>query len=766
MFVKHRFFYLLSTLIILIVTAGLTPDWIQYGMFYVGGDFAHQQVPFIIETKRMFASGAPWWSWNTFWGDNFIAAYSYYTLTSLFAWINCLFPYEWILQSITLTIYLKFLCTGWFSYAYFRKMKVSERMSLAGGLMYTFSSFVISNITYYTFLESLMFFPLLLISIEKYLGQERHGASALMGASFLVAFINWYFIPCSFLAAFFYTLCRITSREIRMTWRKIALGGMLMVGGVLMSSIVLLPTLLHTYNSQRASVEFCFNISSWEMLLWLQRLRSMVFPDIWEGFNPMLWLSVPNQSNESYVPIMGILPAVLYIIQNRRDWLSKLIVLASILYITPFNGLFSLFTNPYYSRWVYAFVLFLILATVKFLDSKQVISNGTFFKYMIFVGGVCLISYFPVFYNFVKGINNFSIADIVLNVILLSLLVLGLFFLFLYCRSSSYKLLISLLGVYAVLHLSFSIYARTDWFYSLSDNKSKQYIIKQSIHDDLPRGEQNFHSRIDTRRTDGYEYFNLSLLKNRPSLSTYHSVRNRIIETLIETTDTFRRPSNSFSPLFNRISFDALMSVSEIVDYGNLQSQKSEVSAKDHSQYSIYGFSHYIPMGFTYDTYIPESKVTPLLKQRPLPDVPLQLLANLVLKDEDVSIAKKYLRKGTLVKQNTLDSVVNERRRHVCSSFQGDTRGFKADITLERDNYVFFSVPADPGFIAYIDGKEKPIIAANFGLSAVLVPKGFHHIDFRFLPRGLKTGLIISIIMMIVLVILYTYENRSFSSTY
>ncbi len=353
-----------------------------------------------------------------------------------------------------------------------------------------------------------------------------------------------------------------------------------------------------------------------------------------------------------------------------------------------------------------------------------------------------------------------------LNVILLSLLVLGLFFLFLYSRSSSYKLLISLLGVYAVLHLSFSIYARTDWFYSLSDNKSKQYIIKQSIHDDLPRGEQNFHSRIDTRRTDGYEYFNLSLLKNRPSLSTYHSVRNRIIETLIETTDTFRRPSNSFSPLFNRISFDALMSVSEIVDYGNLQSQKSEVSAKDHSQYSIYGFSHYIPMGFTYDTYIPESKVTPLLKQRPLPDVPLQLLANLVLKDEDVSIAKKYLRKGTLVKQNTLDSVVNERRRHVCSSFQGDTRGFKADITLERDNYVFFSVPADPGFIAYIDGKEKPIIAANFGLSAVLVPKGFHHIDFRFLPRGLKTGLIISIIMMIVLVILYTYENRSFSSTY
>jgi hypothetical protein len=95
-FSQNKTFFQLSLLILVIVTIGLIPDWLQYGMFVVGGDFTNQQAPFIIETKRMLSTGIPLWTRNTFWGDSFIAVYSFYTLTSPFVWINCLFPYEWI----------------------------------------------------------------------------------------------------------------------------------------------------------------------------------------------------------------------------------------------------------------------------------------------------------------------------------------------------------------------------------------------------------------------------------------------------------------------------------------------------------------------------------------------------------------------------------------------------------------------------------------------------------------------------------------------
>ena len=82
----------LIVLIIIVLTVGLTPSWLQYDGFMLTSDFLNQQIPFIIETKRMFASGTPFWSWNTYFGDNFLAAYSFYTVTSPFVWINCLFP--------------------------------------------------------------------------------------------------------------------------------------------------------------------------------------------------------------------------------------------------------------------------------------------------------------------------------------------------------------------------------------------------------------------------------------------------------------------------------------------------------------------------------------------------------------------------------------------------------------------------------------------------------------------------------------------------
>ena len=63
---------------------------------------------------------------------------------------------------------------------------------------------------------------------------------------------------------------------------------------------------------------------------------------------------------------------------------------------------------------------------------------------------------------------------------------------------------------------------------------------------------------------------------------------------------------------------------------------------------------------------------------------------------------------------------------------------------MERENYVFFSVPYEEGFTAYVDGAETDIMKAQFGFMAVKVPAGEHDIEFKYLPSGLKKGIYMS----------------------
>jgi len=72
-------------------------------------------------------------------------------------------------------------------------------------------------------------------------------------------------------------------------------------------------------------------------------------------------------------------------------------------------------------------------------------------------------------------------------------------------------------------------------------------------------------------------------------------------------------------------------------------------------------------------------------------------------------------------------------------------------------------VPADKGFAAYVDGKETSIYRVNLGLSAVLVPQGEHEVSFVFVPKGLKTGMGISSVMLLVLLMLGWRENVNHS---
>ena len=94
-----------------------------------------------------------------------------------------------------------------------------------------------------------------------------------------------------------------------------------------------------------------------------------------------------------------------------------------------------------------------------------------------------------------------------------------------------------------------------------------------------------------------------------------------------------------------------------------------------------------------------------------------------------------------------------ERKVSAAYEFTPDSKGFTSKIKLDRDNLVFYSVPYDKGFTAYVDGAETEIEKVFGGLCAVKVPAGDHEITCEYTDKYLKTGIAVSCVSAAVLLI-------------
>ena len=751
-------------LIAVIVIVGALPVFWQYGTFMICTDYMRQQIPFIMETKRMLESGTPFWSWNTYVGDNFWAGYAFYSLTSPFVWLVALLPYRCIVHGLFLTLVLKYMCAFATSYAYIRKMGVGKQNSRIGGLMYCFSSYAITNSFYYHFFEPLIVFPLLLLGIERFIRSERYSMTTLTLAAFAVAFVNYYFAVCSFLAAIIYLFCRFVFSDVRVPLRRIMAGVGATALGVAMSSIVLLPTALHLMGNPRITRLSGLDYTAWWYAL--DRLRTLLMPQVIEQPTSLFRLSGWNSCSVT-LPVVGVLMAFLYWWRVRRDWISWLLLLSVLVYLTPCTSAFSMMTNPNYVRWGYALSLFLSLATAMWMerDDKRLSQS------CVTVYACCGLSVFALAVCLGHGwqAEVREIPELIAGLYVLLFLV-SILCLLLYVRSGARRMvLVGGMAVCVVMQM-WAFYAiRTEPYLRHVDHEHWAMARTYVLDNDVERSAEDMHYRT-AFISPGYP--NVAMLLNRPDVQTFHSVPNNAamrVFALADSTGCHGRVS--FTPNINHRSFYALMSVREIVTFDNahdsvLPAGLSVVAAEDSCRNNAGDALHrylnvdYIPMGFTYTRFMTESMADSLLSSAPSVDMPAVMLDAMVVPD---SLSTEFSRVLPLCRPSVvsdIDSLVRERR--VCSSqsFNGTTRGFTAMMTMPRENYVFFSVVADKGFTAFVDGEPVPVHPVNHGMSAILVPAGTHEVEFRFVPRGLMPGLAISLLALAVLLLLFMAERR------
>ena len=315
---------------------------------------------------------------------------------------------------------------------------------------------------------------------------------------------------------------------------------------------------------------------------------------------------------------------------------------------------------------------------------------------------------------------------------------------------------IKILGcVIVVSGLNYFVYNTINYDLHATEYSNHDYYQKALIEGNEEE-EISFEYRIDYP-----EYLaNYSLFKNMPSVKYYNSLQNPGSSRFAEAVGIGEDLQDTIllSPEEGNEYTDALLSVKYYYDYdGKASVPQGFVYKQTENEVNIYENTNYIPMGFVFEDYCLENQLEELL-----PEEKAKVMLNaLVIRDEDENIVSKLLEKETdLENVGDLETAVSERKETVCSYFKGTSSGFNAEITLEKENIVFFSVPCDDGWEITVNGEPAEIVEVNYGLLGVLCDEGNNIITADYHTQGVEYGIICTAICLIAWGIMEIFLKR------
>lgn len=83
-----------------------------------------------------------------------------------------------------------------------------------------------------------------------------------------------------------------------------------------------------------------------------------------------------------------------------------------------------------------------------------------------------------------------------------------------------------------------------------------------------------------------------------------------------------------------------------------------------------------------------------------------------------------------------------------------DGNSVSGSISLDKGKWLFLSLPYDKGWNCKIDGIDTEILRANYSFMTVYIPDGVHNVRFCYETPGLKVGLLLSIISLLIFIVL------------
>lgn len=738
------------------------------GFFHYAGDFNSQQITFY-RYMNGFVKGAGYpdsafagaprntFSWATDLGSGVMNAYSFYLYGSPFFWLSVLLPQSWLPYMMVPLLVLKFGVAGGGAYLYLRRYVKSANYAVLGACLYALSGFAVYNVFFNHFVDVVALFPYLLWALDEAIYENRHGLFAFWVAVNLLN--NYFFFVGQVIFLCIYFVCKLTAKDFRLAARKF--GHLLWesVLGVAMGCLLLFPAVLSLLQNPRT-----IDLSSgWGFLTYakVQQYLAILLSWILPPDSPYLtsvWSEgvIKWTSMTAYLPLCSLAGAMAYWRSRKADSKKRIVAVCAVCALVPvLNSAFYALNSSYYARWYYMPTLILAAMTVNALEDPDVDLDAPARGIGWIMLATLVFAVVPVRDDTTETWSFGVLKNPEQFFVVLGFGLLGLMLYRVLCSkwrqdSRFAQRMTAAVLVFAcaftMVHIGIGKFGQWHTDSDLVEQDTNALLLKN----DLPEGDY----RIDTYKV----HDNIGMWLDKSCLQYFGSTAAPSILSFYPGLGVKRDVRSE--PEITNYALRGLLSVKYLITTPEQrESFEDEADAgwtylADVDGYTLYHNDNYVPMGFTYDYY-----VTDATYQTSIKTLRSNLLMRaLVLTDEDVAQYGKYLTELSEDMLNDLhyDSYTQDcadRRAHSCSVFQMNNAGFHAEITLDKPNLVFFSVPYDDGFTAYVNGEKTDILQVDEGLMAVLCPAGASSIDFVYQAAGLSASRVVTAVAIPVWVV-------------
>ena len=745
------------------------------GFFHYAGDFNSQQISFY-RYMNGFVKGAGYpdsafagaphntFSWATDLGSGVMNAYSFYLYGSPFFWLSVLLPQSWLPYMMVPLLVLKFGVAGGGAYLYLRRYVKNANYAVLGACLYALSGFAVYNVFFNHFVDVVALFPYLLWALDEAIYEDRHGLFAFWVAVNLLN--NYFFFVGQVIFLCIYFVCKLTAKDFRLTGRKF--GHLLWesVLGVAMGCLLLFPAVLSLLQNPRT-----IDLSSgWGFLTYakVQQYLAILLSWILPPDSPYLtsvWSEgvIKWTSMTAYLPLCSLAGAMAYWRSRKADSKKRIVAVCAVCALVPvLNSAFYALNSSYYARWYYMPTLILAAMTVNALEDPDIDLDAPARGISWIMLATLVFAVVPV-RDDTTGTWSFGVLKNPGQ--FFTVLGFGLLGLMLYrylCgvwrqdsrfaqRMTAAVLVFAC--AFTMVHIGIGKFGQWHTDSDLVEQDTNALLLKNA----LPEGDY----RIDTYKI----HDNIGMWLDKSCLQYFGSTAAPSILSFYPglgvKRDVRSEPEITNYALRGLLSVEYLITTPEKRESFEDEADEGWTYLADVGGYALYHNDNYVPMGFTYDYYVTEATYEASIKT-------LRsnlLMRALVLEDEDVAQYGKYLTElpDAMLDDLHYDSYTQDcadRRAHSCSVFQMNNAGFHAEITLDKTNLVFFSVPYDDGFTAYVNGEKTDILRVDEGLMAVLCPAGASSIDFVYQAAGLSASRMVTAVAIPVWVVYVAYFVR------
>ena len=738
------------------------------GFFHYAGDFNSQQISFY-RYMNGFVKGAGYpdsafagaprntFSWATDLGSGVMNAYSFYLYGSPFFWLSVLLPQSWLPYMMVPLLVLKFGVAGGGAYLYLRRYVKNANYAVLGACLYALSGFAVYNVFFNHFVDVVALFPYLLWALDEAIYEDRHGLFAFWVAVNLLN--NYFFFVGQVIFLCIYFVCKLTAKDFRLSGRKF--GHLLWesVLGVAMGCLLLFPAVLSLLQNPRT-----IDLSSgWGFLTYakVQQYLAILLSWILPPDSPYLasvWSEgvIKWTSMTAYLPLCSLAGAMAYWRSRKADSKKRIVAVCAVCALVPvLNSAFYALNSSYYARWYYMPTLILAAMTVNALEDPDVDLDAPARGIGWIMLATLVFAVVPVRDDTTETWSFGVLKNPEQFFVVLGFGLLGLMLYRVLCSkwrqdSRFAQRMTAAVLVFAcaftMVHIGIGKFGQWHTDSDLVEQDTNALLLKN----DLPEGDY----RIDTYKI----HDNIGMWLDKSCLQYFGSTAAPSILSFYPglgvKRDVRSEPEITNYALRGLLSVEYLITTPEQRESFEDEADAGWTYLADVDGYTLYHNDNYVPMGFTYDYYVTEATYQTSIKT-------LRsnlLMRALVLTDEDVAQYGKYLTELSEDMLNDLhyDSYTQDcadRRAHSCSVFQMNNAGFHAEITLDKANLVFFSVPYDDGFTAYVNGEKTDILRVDEGLMAVLCPAGASSIDFVYQAAGLSASRVVTAVAIPVWVV-------------